>query len=169
MVIWGENYYGKVDRIPGVCHVRTRFLHFWFFPLVPTRSYLIQEFLSGGQAAGGPGNPSRSKTNLLQTAEVITRSEGFVVQVIRLSLKSVAFARTRALLVILLVGCWGAALEFVLEPHGAGLRLALAPAGAGLALCGLYGLTLPLSKPGKRRREFLFGLLSSRESGTASR
>ena len=41
VVVFGSTLYGKVESVPGVCHVATRFLHFFFVPLFPTGSWLV--------------------------------------------------------------------------------------------------------------------------------
>ena len=41
MIVFGDQYYGKVDVVPGLCYVKTRFLHIWWFPLVPRESILF--------------------------------------------------------------------------------------------------------------------------------
>lgn len=48
MFIVGDGYYGKCDRVPGLFHVKTRFLHIYWMPVVPRESYLVFES-SGGQ------------------------------------------------------------------------------------------------------------------------
>ena len=50
-MFFGDDYYGKVDWVPGLFYVRTRFLHVWWFPLIPRESYL---FLEQPDAAGNP-------------------------------------------------------------------------------------------------------------------
>ena len=40
-MIVGDNYYGKVDHLPGLFFVKTRFLHVWWIPLVPRESYVM--------------------------------------------------------------------------------------------------------------------------------
>jgi len=52
MFFFGDNYYGKVDRVPGLFFVRTRFLHVWFVPLVPRESYLFFDGPPYGGYAG---------------------------------------------------------------------------------------------------------------------
>jgi len=42
-IYFGERMCGKVDRVPGVCHVATRFIHIYFLPVAPVRSYLVIE------------------------------------------------------------------------------------------------------------------------------
>lgn len=41
IVIWGNRLYGKVDQVPGRCHVATRFFHLYFIPLIPLGSYVV--------------------------------------------------------------------------------------------------------------------------------
>jgi hypothetical protein len=41
MMIIGDDYFGKVDSVPGLFFVKTRFLHCNCFPLVPRESYLF--------------------------------------------------------------------------------------------------------------------------------
>jgi hypothetical protein len=40
-VHFGNHYYGKVDVVPNVCYVATRFFHVNFIPLVPLGSCII--------------------------------------------------------------------------------------------------------------------------------
>jgi hypothetical protein len=54
IVVFGSTLYGKVESVPGVCHVATRFLHFFFVPLFPTGSWLVvdkRERAEGGAEA----------------------------------------------------------------------------------------------------------------------
>lgn len=41
ILIWGSNFYGKTDVVPGLFHVATRFGHLWYIPLIPMGSYLL--------------------------------------------------------------------------------------------------------------------------------
>ena len=41
VIIWGSRLMGKVDVVPGLFHVATRFGHLNFLPLVPMGTYLI--------------------------------------------------------------------------------------------------------------------------------
>jgi hypothetical protein len=43
IIFTGTQFYGKVDRVPGLCYVVTRFFHVWFIPLIPLQSYLTLE------------------------------------------------------------------------------------------------------------------------------
>jgi hypothetical protein len=42
-LIHGYGMYAKVDRVPGLFHVATRFLHLYWMPVVPLQSYLVPE------------------------------------------------------------------------------------------------------------------------------
>ena len=41
MVLYGQRSYGKVDAVPGVGHVVTRFYHVNFLPLIPNESWIV--------------------------------------------------------------------------------------------------------------------------------
>lgn len=41
IVLFGTKSYGKVDKIPGVCHVATDFLHLQLVPLIPVGTFAI--------------------------------------------------------------------------------------------------------------------------------
>jgi hypothetical protein len=41
IILYGSQLYGKVDHVPGLFYVVTTFGHIWYFPLIPTGSYLI--------------------------------------------------------------------------------------------------------------------------------
>ena len=41
MIVWGSRFYGKVDAVPGLFYIVTRFGHLWFIPLIPMGTYLI--------------------------------------------------------------------------------------------------------------------------------
>src|SRR5262245_12983072 len=49
IVVWGTTNAGKVDEVPGLGHVCTRFGHLYYVPLFPTGSYVVLE----QQADGG--------------------------------------------------------------------------------------------------------------------
>jgi hypothetical protein len=50
-VVFGSTLYGKVESVPGVCHVATRFLHVFFVPLFPTGAWLVVH--KSARAGGG--------------------------------------------------------------------------------------------------------------------
>lgn len=57
IIIWGSRLYGKVDQIPSLGYVATKFFHLWFIPFVPEGSHLIiQEMGDGWYGAPIPLN-----------------------------------------------------------------------------------------------------------------
>ena len=50
-IVWGSGMYGKVDEIPEIGYVRTKFGHLYYFPLIPTASYFVTQE-AGDQFAG---------------------------------------------------------------------------------------------------------------------
>lgn len=46
--LFGYRLFGKVDEVPGVLHVATRFGHFNFLPIAPMQSFIVCE--TGGAA-----------------------------------------------------------------------------------------------------------------------
>ena len=51
IVVFGSTLYGKVESVPRVGHIATRFLHFLFIPLFPTGSWLVVH--KSARTAGG--------------------------------------------------------------------------------------------------------------------
>ena len=43
MFFFGDAYFGRVDRVPGLFHVKTRFLHVWWIPFVPRESWVVDD------------------------------------------------------------------------------------------------------------------------------
>jgi hypothetical protein len=43
LIIHGFEMYGKTDRVPGLFHVATQFLHLYWVPFLPIKSYLVRE------------------------------------------------------------------------------------------------------------------------------
>jgi len=50
MIVWGTRLFGGVDKVPGICHVATKFFHIWYVPLVPLASWIV---LAGSQTDKG--------------------------------------------------------------------------------------------------------------------
>src|SRR5262249_805729 len=48
IIVWGERFCGKIDKVPGLFYVTTRFAHVWYLPLVPLQSYIITGETEGG-------------------------------------------------------------------------------------------------------------------------
>lgn len=42
-VHWGQKPYGKVDHVPGLFYVATRFVHVQYVPLIPIESMLVMD------------------------------------------------------------------------------------------------------------------------------
>jgi hypothetical protein len=47
-IMFGTQFYGKVDHVPGLFYVSTRFAHLNYVPLAPTGSYLILDGSESG-------------------------------------------------------------------------------------------------------------------------
>ena len=43
LIVWGKRLFAKVERVPGVLHVKTLFFHISYVPLFPRGSYVIAE------------------------------------------------------------------------------------------------------------------------------
>ncbi len=142
MLWWivGADLYGKVDRVPEVCHVGTRFLHIMFFPMVPTGSYLVLE------------SEAHRESNIAHK--------------IRWSWKPVGLAYMRAFLVVTIMASWGVGCEILFDARNRpGTRsLAFMGLGFGTVLLGVYLLTLLLGRPTARRREYLLQLAAKAQA-----
>jgi hypothetical protein len=40
-IVWGSRLMGKVDVVPGLFHVATKFGHLYYIPLIPTGSFVV--------------------------------------------------------------------------------------------------------------------------------
>lgn len=43
VIVWGQQLYGKVERVKGEVYVATQFFHLWYFPLIPLKSFIVFE------------------------------------------------------------------------------------------------------------------------------
>ena len=50
IIIWGQRLCGKVDEVPGLFYVRTRFFHVYYIPLIPLQTFII---LAGSETGSG--------------------------------------------------------------------------------------------------------------------
>jgi hypothetical protein len=123
IVFWGERLYGKVDQIPGLFYVGTKFFYFQFIPLFPVRSYLV---FVGHEDRGVP---------------------------IGLSWKSVLFAYLRVIFVLIAALAAGIALVVFLKvgKHQDPWRVGGVPAGLSVLLILLTLLSYRLSRAGALR------------------
>ena len=53
ILIWGQSNYGKVDVVPRLCYVTTRFFHLYYVPLIPLGSYVVLEGTENGNGFRG--------------------------------------------------------------------------------------------------------------------
>lgn len=61
LLIWGSRLYGKVDEVPGLFHVATKFGHLWFIPLFPVgASHLVLEQSGDSYRGASVGLSGRS-------------------------------------------------------------------------------------------------------------
>jgi hypothetical protein len=78
----GTDLYGKVDRVPGLFHVATEFLHVWFLPLVPRRSYLVREETVKGKALPPIGIRLSSRSILIAWTRAVLSVVGIVLPIV---------------------------------------------------------------------------------------
>ncbi len=60
IIVFGSRLFGKVDEIPGIGHVATKFVHLDYFPLVPTESWFIIEQSGNGWRGARVGISAKS-------------------------------------------------------------------------------------------------------------
>ncbi len=72
VIIWGTRFVGKVDEVPGMFYVKTRFGHLWWIPLLPIESYVIfEENMDGIRGASIPLSGKSVGMAYLRTAMVV--------------------------------------------------------------------------------------------------
>src|SRR5438309_11388848 len=64
-IVYGERFYGRVDRAAGLFHVATLFFHVNYVPLWPLQSYVIREDDRGGFDCDGPAVGLRPRSVLV--------------------------------------------------------------------------------------------------------
>src|SRR5262249_53485590 len=119
-VHFGQHHFGKVDVVPDLCYVATRFFHINFVPLIPLESNII---VIGSE-----------------------KDDNFQGLKTTLSLKSVLVAWLRALLCVVAIGGTLFGIAFAFEsarpgrgiPLGAALGTGAVAVGAGVALWLTY-------------------------------
>jgi hypothetical protein len=53
VIFGGRKLFGRIDRVPGLLHVATMFVHIFFIPLIPLKSYIVLDStVSGGNFRG---------------------------------------------------------------------------------------------------------------------
>src|SRR5262249_3005931 len=63
-IVFGRQNYGKVDVVPKLFYVATRFFHLYYVPLIPLGSYLVLAGTESGEAFSGRQIPLRWKSVL---------------------------------------------------------------------------------------------------------
>lgn len=114
--VWGSGLYGKVDAVPGMCHVATKFHHLYYIPLIPAGCWIV----TSKEGNGWTGKP------------------------ISMSGKSIFIAWLRAAsIVAMIVGIFGGLIGYH-EGAGAGTEILYGSIGIGIAgllfLVGSYYL-----------------------------
>ncbi len=125
----GQQNYGKVDVVPGLCYVATRFFTLNFVPLIPMGSYIV---LAGTE-----------------------KGDGFQGTKTSLSLKSVLTAWLRAALVLVaagsaIIGLW-LTFDFLDRRRGVTPAAVLGVWGAGVAAAVTLWLTYRFNRAGYDR------------------
>ena len=86
MIVWGSRMYGKVDEVPGLCHVATQFGHLYYIPLIPFGSYaVISETGDDFQGAPLPLSGKSVLTAWLRTIFVAAGSGSWIMSAIMFS------------------------------------------------------------------------------------
>ena len=121
IVFFGTRNYGKVDHVPGLFYVSTRFAYLQFIPLIPTETHLIFDGTESG--------------------------EGFRGVKLGLSGKSIFYTYLRATcflggILAVIVGC----IEVAQQPLTGALLIA-----GGLGAVLLFFLSYKLSRPSPQR------------------
>lgn len=62
-IVWGTRMMGKVDAVPGVGHVATKFFYLQYVPLIPVETYLV--FREVGEQIHGVQIPFSPKSILV--------------------------------------------------------------------------------------------------------
>ena len=85
-IVWGTRMMGKVDAVPGVGHVATRFFYLQYVPLIPVETYLV--FREVGEQVHGvtiPFSPKSIFVAWLRTGFVLAAGAVGIIGLIRLS------------------------------------------------------------------------------------
>jgi len=104
MVIYGHRLFGKVDSVPGLGFVATKFFHIDYVPLVPTECWLV--FQQSGKGWRGIRIPMSGKSVLtawLRTGSVIGIGMGTIGLIVAASSNHADPGEIAALLVFAVV------------------------------------------------------------------
>lgn len=107
LAIWGANYIGKVDQVPGLFHVQTRFTHVFFVPLFPEQKgcYLVVDEVEAARHAPIRQGAATVLDGVgLGPFQLTDLDQGFRGYWLPRSWKSIGFAYVRAILTVLATG-----------------------------------------------------------------
>jgi hypothetical protein len=109
VIIWGSGLYGKVDEVPQLCHVATRFGHLYYIPLIPLGSYAVFD-KSGDQFSGAPIPLSGKSVVMawLRAACVVGAAVSGVAAIINFAGHQVPMAAALLILAMMLVTLFAA-------------------------------------------------------------
>lgn len=113
MFIVGDDYWGKVDWVPGMFFVKTRFLHIWWFPLVPRESYLFFDDQPPMEPPRAVRIPMRWKSVLLAWWQAFALVWVLILLFAGGALLAVEDRGIKIHPIILALICWGIAFTFV--------------------------------------------------------
>ena len=85
-IVWGTRMMGKVDAVPGVGHVATKFFYLQYVPLIPVETYLV--FREVGEQIHGvqiPFSPKSIFVAWLRTGFVIAAIVLIIAGIIAIS------------------------------------------------------------------------------------
>ncbi len=144
VIIWGSRLYGKVDVVPGLFHVETKFGHLWYIPLIPFGSFLVLN--KEGNAWNGVRIPMSFKSILLAWLRI-----GLLMGVFSNALLTVALSGVRDTWVVpaILCACFATAFA-LLKFHKFATRASYQRA------CQL-GEIVGMSTEGRRRIDEIYG------------
>ena len=83
VIIYGSKLYGKVDVVPGLFHVETKFGHLYYIPLIPVGSFLVLNKNNGG--FNGVPIPMSAKSILYAWGRTLTFVGGLIASIIAIA------------------------------------------------------------------------------------
>jgi hypothetical protein len=107
MIIYGNRLFGKVDQVPGLGHVATRFFHIDYVPLIPYEGWLVTT--ANGKAWRGVKIPISAKSLLIawgRTAGVVAGVGGVIGAVAMMNQYNVTSGSIFSMLALAVLG-WG--------------------------------------------------------------
>lgn len=132
MIITGTKFYGRVDQVPGLFNVATKFFHLWYVPVIPLETWII---LHGTETA-----------------------ESFRGQKIGLSFKSIMLGWLRGAAVVGMIAAILQGIAAYNRPPGKPVPWGDGLGGAALLLGAcvfFYWVTTKLGQPSRKRAMWL--------------